>query len=64
MKELERRHSSLAAQHQSAKEVIVMSVTYNAFLSIYWLGKEEVANRKLLPLIDLEEEVGVLEMKN
>ena len=38
-------------------------VTYNAFLSSYWLGKEEVANKKLLSLIELEKHVGVMEMK-
>ena len=37
-------------------------VTYNAFLSSYWLGKEEVANEKLLSLIELEKHVGVTEM--
>ena len=37
-------------------------VTYNAFLSSYWLGKEEVANEKFLSLIELEKHVGVTEM--
>ena len=38
-------------------------VTYNAFLSSYWLGKEEVANKKILSLIELENHVGVMEME-
>jgi len=37
-------------------------VTYNAFLNSYWLGKEEVAKKKLLSLIELEKHVGVMEM--
>ena len=37
-------------------------VTYNAFLSSYWLGKE-VANKKILSLIELENHVGVMEME-
>ena len=38
-------------------------VTYNAFLSSYWLGKEEMANKKLLSLIELENHIGVTEMQ-
>jgi len=37
-------------------------ITYNAFLSSYWLGKEEIANKKLLSLIELEKHIGVVEM--
>ena len=59
--ELERRDSSLAQQHKVAHEV-TDKITYNAFLSSYWLGKEEVANRKLLSLIDLQKHIGVTEM--
>ena len=39
-------------------------ITYNAFLTSYWLGKEEVANRKLLSLIDLQKRIGVTEMND
>ena len=59
--ELERRNSSLANKYKVAHEV-ADKVTYNAFLSSYWLGKEEVANKKLLSLIELEKHVGVTEM--
>ncbi|CAH3019466.1 unnamed protein product [Porites evermanni] len=59
--ELERRNSSLANKYKVAHEV-ADKVTYNAFLSSYWLGKEEVANEKLLSLIELEKHVGVTEM--
>lgn len=52
----------MANQHKVAHEV-VDKVTYNAFLSSYWLGKEEVANKKLLSLIELEKHIGVAEMR-
>ena len=58
---LERRDSSLAQQHKVAHEV-TDKITYHAFLSSYWLGKEEVANRKLLSLTDLQKHIGVTEM--
>ena len=35
---------------------------YNAFLSAYWLSKEEVANRKFKSLLELEELLGVSEI--
>ena len=60
--ELERRNSSLAHQHKVASEVTA-KITYNAFLSSYWLGKEEVASKKLLSLIELQKQIGVTEMK-
>ena len=56
--ELVRRNSFLANQYKVAHEV-----TYNVFLSLYWLGKEEVANKKLLSLIELEKHIGVTEMQ-
>ena len=61
--EILRRDSSLAKQHEQAKETKYV-VTANAFLSCYWLGKEEVANRKLKSLINLEKDIGVKEMGN
>ena len=51
----------MANKYKVAHEV-ADKVTYNAFLSSYWLGKEEVANEKLLSLIELEKHVGVTEM--
>jgi len=60
--ELERRNSSLANQYKVAHEV-ADKVTSNTFLSSYWLGKEEVANKKLLSLIELEKHIGVTEMQ-
>ena len=57
--ELERRNSSLANQYKVAHEV-ADKVTYNAFMSSYWLGKEEVANKKL---IELENHIRVTEMQ-
>ena len=35
-------------------------ITYNAFLSSYWLGKEEVVSNKLLCL---QKQISVTEMK-
>lgn len=52
----------MANQYKVAHEV-ADKVTYNAFLSSYWLGKEEVANKKLLSLIDMEKHIGVTEMR-
>lgn len=37
-------------------------ITYNAFLRSYRLEKEEIANKKLLSLIELEKHIGVVEM--
>lgn len=51
----------MAQQHKVAHEV-TDKITYNAFLSSYWLGKEEIANKKLLSLIELEKHIGVVEM--
>ena len=33
------------------------------FTAIYWLAKQEISNKKLLPLIDLIEYLGVKELK-
>ena len=52
----------MANKYKVAHEV-ADKVTYNAFLSSYWLGKEEVANKKILSLIELEKHVGVMEME-
>lgn len=60
--ELQRRNSSLANQYKVAHEV-ADKVTYTAFLHSYWLGKEEVANKKLLSLIELEKHISVMEMR-
>ena len=57
--ELERRNSSLAHQHKVASEV-TDKITYNAFLSSYWLRKEEVVSNKLL---SLQKQISVTEMK-
>ena len=54
---LDRRNSSLVNQYKVAHEVaheVADKGTYNMFLSSYWLGKEEVANKKLLSLIELD----------
>lgn len=61
--ELERRQSALAARHGTVNEVI-NKVTYNAMLSTNWLAKEEVANRKLLSLLDMEIDAGMSDMRH
>ena len=38
------------------------SVLYNAFLSAYWLAKEEIADQKFTSLLKLEEVLGVPEI--
>ena len=61
--EIYRRDSQLAQKHQQAQEFKDV-VTVNAFTSCYWLGKEEVANRKFKSLLSLEQEIGSKEMAN
>ena len=39
------------------------SVYYNALLTMYWLAKEEVVNRKLVSLLKLLEQVGLEDMR-
>lgn len=39
-------------------------VTFNAFLASYWLGKEEVSNKKLLSHIELQKQIGVEAMNH
>ena len=38
-------------------------VLYKALISIYWIAKHEIPIRKLVPLLQLLEKVGVTEMK-
>ncbi len=45
------------------KETTKDSVYYNALLTIYWLAKEEVANKKFVSLLKLLEQVGVEDMR-
>ncbi|XP_060569569.1 zinc finger MYM-type protein 6-like, partial [Ruditapes philippinarum] len=61
--ELERRNSCLVSMHREAKESKDL-VTFNAFLASYWLGKEEVSNKKLLSLIELQKQIGVEAMNH
>jgi len=44
--------------HQQTKE----SVLHSAFLSAYWLAGEEIANRKFMSLLQLQELLGVPEI--
>ena len=39
------------------------SVLHHAFLSAYWLAREEIANRKFTSLLELEEILGVPEIR-
>ena len=45
------------------KETTKDSVYYNALLTMFWLAKEEVANKKLVSLPKLLEQVGVEDMR-
>ncbi len=45
------------------KETTKDSVYYNALLTMYWLAKKEVANKKLVSLLKLLEQVGVEDMR-
>ena len=45
------------------RETIKDSVYYNALLTMYWLAKEEVANKKLVSLLKLLEQVGLEDMR-
>lgn len=60
-REMEKRQSSLAKKYDKAKEVN-NQIKYNAFLSTYWLGKEEIANKKLPSLVNIEEQIGMEQM--
>ena len=51
-------------QHQvSYREQVRESVYYNAFLSLYWVAKEELANCKFVRLLLLVEDLGVTDLK-
>lgn len=39
------------------------SVLHDAFLSAYWLAREEIANRRFISLLELEEILGVPEIR-
>ena len=52
-------------QHQvSYREQVRESVYYNAFLSLYWVAKEELANCKFVRLLQLVEDLGVTDLKS
>ena len=38
-------------------------VYFNAFLSLYWVAKEELAIKKFVSLLLLSEKLGVVDMK-
>ena len=51
-------------QHQvSYREQVRESVDYNAFLSLYWVAKKELANCKFVRLLQLVEDLGVTDLK-
>lgn len=45
------------------KESVADDVLYKALMSVYWFAKHEIPIRKLVPLLQLLEKVGVTEMK-
>lgn len=44
------------------KENVVSDVLYKALISVYWIAKNEIPIRKLVPLLQLLEKVGVTEI--
>lgn len=60
--ELTRRGSVFHKEVQH-KEQSRDDVYQNAFLTIYWLAKEELPNKKLNSLLDLTERLGLVDMK-
>lgn len=51
-------HEQLTAKRETSETVIEKTST-----AIYWLAKQEISNKKLLPLIDLIEYLGLKELK-
>ena len=45
------------------KEKTRQDVYYNTFLAMYWLAKEEIANKKFGSLLELLEQVGLKDMR-
>lgn len=45
------------------RENVADDVLYKALMSVYWIAKHEIPIRKLVPLLQLLEKVGVTEMK-
>ena len=60
--ELTRRSSSFHKQVEQ-REQSREDVYHNAFLTLYWLAKEEIPNKKFISLIDLIERLGQVDMK-
>ena len=51
-------HEQLKEKRETGETVIEKT-----FTAIYWLARQEMSNKKLLPLIDLIEFLGVKELK-
>ena len=60
--ELTRRMSIFQKQFDHRKQ-INNDVYFNAFLSLYWVAKEELAIKKFVSLLLLSEKLGVVDMK-
>ncbi|KAK3735531.1 hypothetical protein QZH41_005015 [Actinostola sp. cb2023] len=57
------RRSSMFHKEVQEREQSREDVYHNAFLTLYWLAKEELPNKKFNSLIDLTERLGVVDMK-
>jgi len=51
-------HKEIERRDQARDDVI-----HSAFLSLYWLAKEEVANKKFAALLEMTELLGLSDMK-
>ena len=60
---IEAEHLQRVSTFHKESENAADDVLYKAFMSVYWIAKHEISLRKLVPLLQLLERVGVTEMK-
>ena len=60
--ELLRRVSVFHAESEKQEEV-QDTVYFNAFLAMYWLAKEEIANKKIFSFLGVLEQLGLSNIK-
>ena len=51
-------------KHVNQKHEVNESMLKKTVVAIYWLAKEDISNQKLIPLLELLENLGVNELKN
>ena len=50
-------------REMEAKENVAEEVLFEAFMSVYWITKQEIPIRKLVPLLQLVQKVAVPRLK-